>query len=627
MNYNKKNSITIVGPDQCEMRNYDSRVGRGPSSRSCCNSGNKKAVIIALILLLSGVIVGIVVYFFFVAKSCPRTAGEKLIDNGICNGGVYMTDACSYDGGDCVAFNLNYPDCPIEELAESVHVNKFVIIGDGVCDSGVYMTEECGYEGNDCNECAAIIPDGTEALIGNGVCNGGVYMSEPACNMDGGDCSECANIIPNGTEALVGDGFCNGGNFMTDACGNDGGDCGTAIGSCSTIPSSPVFTTAIIAADVNNDGFVDLIIGNWDKANQLLLNTGDATGDGTTTPFQTSINLPRGDDETMKAFAMIVAADVNNDGFVDLVIGNYYGGQANQLLLNTGDATGDGTTTPFQTKPINLPGGGMDTWDIVAADVNNDGLVDLIIGNIGQANQLLLNTGDATGDGTTTPPFQTPINLPGGEMDTHAIIAVDVNDDGFVDLIIGNVGKANQLLLNTGNTTGDGTTPFQTPINLPGGKMYTYTIVAADVNDDGLVDLIIGNSYQANQLLLNTGDSFQAAINLPGRSVDTHAIVAADVNDDGLVDLIIGNSNQANQLLLNTGDAIFRSAIDIPCSSETATMSLAVADMDNDGHLDIAFANWNQQKNKLLMNLGDGISYKEPAGLGSSWLPAWNEDE
>jgi hypothetical protein len=75
-------------------------------------------------------------------------------------------------------------------------------------------------------------------------------------------------------------------------------------------------------------------------------------------------------------------------------------------------------------------------------------------------------------------------------------------------------------------------------------------------------------------------------------------------------------------LLLNTGeDAIFGSAIDIPCSSGTNTESLAVADMDDDGHLlDIVFGNWGQ-KNQLLMNLGDGISYKEPAGLGSSWLP------
>jgi hypothetical protein len=106
------------------------------------------------------------------------------------------------------------------------------------------------------------------------------------------------------------------------------------------------------------------------------------------------------------------------------------------LLLNTGNATGDGTTTPFQT-PINLPGGDGFTLAIVAADVNNDGFIDLIIGNGGQVNQLLLNTGDATGDGTTTP-FLTPINLPGGEMYTTAIIAEDVNEDGFIDLIIGN---------------------------------------------------------------------------------------------------------------------------------------------------------------------------------------------
>ena len=163
-------------------------------------------------------------------------------------------------------------------------------------------------------------------------------------------------------------------------------------------------------------------------------------------------------------------------------------------------------------------------------------------------------------------------------------------------------------------------------------------IVAADVNDDGFVDLIIGNLNQANQLYLNTGDAtgdgtsttstFQTPINLPGGEMDTRGIFAADVNNDGLLDLIIGNYQQANQLLLNTGEdhAIFGSAIDFPCSSEMNTWSLAVADMDNDGHLDIVFGNVSQ-KQQLLMNLGDGISYKEPAGLGSSWLPDGNVDE
>jgi hypothetical protein len=64
----------------------------------------------------------------------------------------------------------------------------------------------------------------------------------------------------------------------------------------------------------------------------------------------------------------------------------------NHLLLNTGDANGDGTTTPFQT-PINLPGGDMFTLANCAADVNNDVLVDLIIGySVGQVYQLILNT-------------------------------------------------------------------------------------------------------------------------------------------------------------------------------------------------------------------------------------------
>jgi hypothetical protein len=284
-----------------------------------------------------------------------------------------MTEECGYEGSDCKECAAIIPN------------------GTEACNGGVYMTDACGNDGGDCSECFNIIPNGTEDLVGDGFCNGGVYMSEPACNMDGGDCSECANLIPNGTEALVGDGFCNGGNFMTDACGNDGGDC--VIGSCSAKPGGEINTNVIVAADVNNDGLVDLIIGNTSgQANQLLLNTGDVTGDGgTTTSFQTPINLPGGE---MSTWA-IVAADVNNDGLVDLIIGNS-DGQVNQLLLNTGDTIGDGTTTHFQA-PINLPGGEMYTFAIVAADVNNDGLVDLIIGNSdGQVNQLLLNTGDVS---------------------------------------------------------------------------------------------------------------------------------------------------------------------------------------------------------------------------------------
>lgn len=42
--------------------------------------------------------------------------------------------------------------------------------------------------------------------------------------------------------------------------------------------------------------------------------------------------------------------------------------------------------------------------------------------------------------------------------------------------------------------------------------------------------------------------------------------------------------------------------------------------MDNDGHPDFIFGN-AYQKNQLLMNVGDGISVREPGSPGSSWLP------
>merc|ERR1712038_1516000 len=85
---------------------------------------------------------------------------------------------------------------------------------------------------------------------------------------------------------------------------------------------------------------------------------------------------------------------------------------------------------------------------------------------------------------------------------------------------------------------------------LPGGAMYTRSIASADINDDGMIDILVGNRDQNNQLLLNDGDgSYAEAIDLPGGAMATFSIAAADVNGDGMVDLLIGNNNQNNQLL------------------------------------------------------------------------------
>lgn len=131
---------------------------------------------------------------------CPVSL-PSLLGNGYCNGGVYNTEACGFDHGDCVEdtiANLSVKGCsvPLPEL-----------LGDGKCQGGPYNTEACDYDGGDCIKFNEEYPDCDiefPELLGNGWCSGGQYDTE-ACGYDGGDCIDPVptwNPHPNGVAAL-----------------------------------------------------------------------------------------------------------------------------------------------------------------------------------------------------------------------------------------------------------------------------------------------------------------------------------------------------------------------------------------------------------------------------------------
>ena len=139
-----------------------------------------------------------------------------------------------------------------------------------------------------------------------------------------------------------------------------------------------------------------------------------------------------------------------------------------------------------------------------------------------QENQVLIN------DGTGT--FTTALNLPGGAKNTSVVSTADLNGDGKTDIIIGNTdlenGVENQVLINDGSDTFTTTTA----LSLPGGAQLTRSIATADLNGDGKADIIIGNSGQENQVLINDGSgTFTTALNLPGGSQRTQSIAVLAV--------------------------------------------------------------------------------------------------
>src|ERR1700720_879315 len=247
--------------------------------------------------------------------------------------------------------------------------------------------------------------------------------------------------------------------------------------------SAPSFATqsqptALVAADFNNDGKIDLAVANSGSDSvSILLNNGHAG-------FQPAVNFGTG------SFTYsVAAADFDSDGKIDLVIG-HYGLSTISVLMGNGDGTFDsGTSFSTGTTPL---------W-VVAADFNEDGNPDVATAN-NSSNDISILIG--RGDGT----FRSAVNVPSaGSMPIFLAVA-DFNADGHLDLAVVNQCH-NKITCTSGSFSvllGKGDGKFQPGI--PSYvKVYPDCVAIGDLNGDGKLD-IVANAPQNNSVIVRLGN-------------------------------------------------------------------------------------------------------------------------
>lgn len=291
----------------------------------------------------------------------------------------------------------------------------------------------------------------------------------------------------------------------------------------------------------------------------------------------------------------IAVADVNADGTPDLLVATTIdqgGNNPGVAAVYLGTPASPGTYQPGATYSIT----GTDPSGIAAVDLTGAGATDLVVSNFGSGNASIFmhdpaNRGKYLAASTLTT---------GGQP--NQVVSADLNGDGKPDLVFADLSNSGNAIVVLQDAAHPG--QFLAPVMLATGNITT-SVAVGDVNGDGLPDVVAvdydvnGNNGQATVFIQNSArpGTFLAAVTFPA-GAQPQAVRIADVNGDGLADLVVANRGPGSDgtgmpgvsVLLQ--DATHPGSFLAPVTYSTpwGAIDVAVADLNGDGKPDLAVA-------------------------------------
>lgn len=361
---------------------------------------------------------------------------------------------------------------------------------------------------------------------------------------------------------------------------------------------------AIAVLDMNGDGLDDIVRMN--QGHQLAV-------EYQTLPNQPFTHFPVGNVSNESQWGMC-AADVDNNGFCDVLTGGDYDGIK---IVKSGP---DGSF--FDIIGLDDSDPGTFVQGVNFADINNDGWLDAFVCHDDGVSRIFGN--DGAGNLAYQPLWMNLATVPASDNSgNYGSVWSDIDNDGDLDLYIAHCRQGvddptdptriNQLFLNDGNGT-----YTQDVTNASGLRIgaQSWTADFGDIDNDGDFDCFITNHDVSSQLLENDGFGHFTDIsvssgifnNVTGTPIQG---IFRDFDNDGWVDILVAGSDHA--LFHNNGNKTFAKLTNPFDNNEME--SFAVGDLNNDGFQDIyggyakLFTNPSTISDVLWMNQGNNNKF------------------